>query len=334
MQAEQLDRTSEVTHFAAACRWTGVTDADRSSWLSERHKLVTASRVAALLGLSTWQDELGVYVDMVMPPANEVDEGLDSPKLWGSVLEDAIAATAARHYGWELSKGGALLVSREHPDLGATLDDEIRPPGSPDWLIYEGKTTSAFRSGDWTADGGMPDHIMAQVQTQLLVTRAPAAVVFCLVGGQKPRRVDVQPSEEFFEVILETVAEFMGRVRRLDPPPPGATSKTALTRLYPQDTGEVVTLPAEAVEWTRELQELATQAKETKRRDDELRNLLRAAIGSATIGELPEVVGGKSQWRWQVQERAGYVVQPSSSRVLTALKGTAKKSTKKEISTP
>ena len=333
MAQEQDDfdaRTPEVTNFGAACRWTGILAHDRAKWLTARRTLITASKVSALLGLSPFQDELSVYVSMICPVEEEAPEpGIDSPLTWGTALEEAIARTAAKHYRWTLQMGGALLVSRKHPHLGATLDAEILPDGLTEWEDYEGKTTSAWRAKDWSEDGVPPDHVLCQVQSQLLVTKAPRGQVFCLIGGQKPCRIPVDPSPEFAALILETVEEFMVRIARLDPPPPSATSKAALAQLYPKDSGEVIQLPAEAVEWTRELQEIALRKKETQRREDELRNLLRAAIGDATIGELPEEVGGKGRWRWAMQETAGYYVKPSSGRVLLALKGNAPAGAKK-----
>jgi hypothetical protein len=37
-----------------------------------------------------------------------------------------------------------------------------------------------------------------------------------------------------------------------------------------------------------------------ERRKDTIRNQLRQAIGTASYGELPEAVGGKSAWKWSI----------------------------------
>ncbi len=155
--------------------------------------------------------------------------------------------------------------------------------------------------------------MVIQAQHQLLVTGADVAIVFCLIGGQKPVKVEITASEEFHAAIVEESEQFLELVRKLDPPPPDGSkaSSRALSKLYPEDDGGIVPLPPEAVEWTREYQELAEQVKQLEARRDEIKNMLRAHIGPATHGLLAEPVGGKSCWRWKSQ---------GSSRTLLALK--------------
>jgi putative phage-type endonuclease len=314
--------TPPVTHFGDAAVWTGITDSNRAAWIDKRRSLMTASNVAAILGLDEFRNALDVYADILVPEAEPVRLSLDDPRLWGKALERSIAETAAQHYGWELSMSGALLQSRRYPFLGATLDAEIRPAAADQWLVYEGKTTSWMRRRDWDEDAGVPpDRVLCQAQTQLLVTGAPVCIVFCLIGGHLPCRINVGPNEEFQALIVECSQEFLERVRTLDPPPPDWRSKQALQRLYPGESGEAIELSREALEWTRELQQLAAQRLESKRREAELCNLIRATMRGASYGKLPEPVeGGKVLWKCVTEERAEHMVRASSSRVLRLVK--------------
>jgi hypothetical protein len=61
--------------------------------------------------------------------------------------------------------------------------------------------------------------------------------------------------------------------------------------------------------------------KTAERRVEELKNKLKACIGSATYGELPEPVDGKRFWRWQTQEAKAYTVEAKSFRTLLQIKG-------------
>lgn len=333
-QFPEVDETAKVTAFHEAARWTGITDQDRGSWLRARAKIITASRVPALLGLSPFEDAIDVYAD-ALRPANDfvdIDYGLQDPRTWGSALESAVAHRAGAHYRWQVHMSGCLLVSRKYPYIGCTQDAEVLlTPGSQDfdkyrhlfqgrdrwWASYEGKTTSNFRAKDWNEDDEKaPDHVIVQTQTQLLVTGAPLTIVSCLIGGQKFVRIDYEPNEAFFAMIIDAVDEMRDRIARMDPPPPTWRSKEALKKLYPGEDGTSVLLPKEAVEWTRELQDLMPRKKELEKREEELKNLLRAAIGSATVGLLPEEVGGKTRWTHAIQHRAGYPVQPTSFKVL------------------
>lgn len=305
------DLTPTVTAFHAAARWTGKRDRERAEWLKARKELVTASRVAALLGLSPFEDAIDVYVDMLTPPVPDVDHGLQDPVTWGKALEKAVAETAAKHYGWELRMGGALLVSRKHPRIGATLDAEIKEFGEA--LTYEGKTTAAWRWHDWDEETGeAPDHVLIQKQTQLIVTDAPRGYVCCLIGGNRFSKIAVEPLSDLQALIVEAVDEFVEQLVRLDPPPVTHRSREALGKLYPQDDGGIVSLTREAVEWTQEIQNISAQRQALKIQEDKLRNMIRLAVGSASYGLLPEPVGGKGCWK--------NVVEAKGARVLRAVK--------------
>jgi putative phage-type endonuclease len=309
-----------VTHFTEHAEYTGVAANDREAWLAMRHVMITASDVAALLGEDPHRAALDVYVDKITERGAQEQIGLDDPRFWGSALEQPILRAVAGFYRWDYHEGGKLLRSRAHPWIGATLDAEIDRHDGRGWIDLEGKTTRIPRG--WDEDSGdLPTRVLVQAQSQLLVTGAPVALVFALLQGSRPVQIEVEPSADFHAVIVEETERFMDRVRRLDPPAPDGSrsSERALRRLYPTDDGGSVMLPDSAVDWTREIQELAAQQKALKAREDELRNLLRASIGERKYGLLPEKVGKKRCWRWQVQQRAAYTVEASESRVLLAL---------------
>lgn len=315
------ERTPEVTAFAAQAEWTGVTSTDRAKWLALRKTMLTASDVAAILGEDPHRSALDVYVDKITPRPEPEVIGLDDPRFWGTVLEQPVLRAVAAYYGWGYREGGALLRSRKHPQLGATLDAEVDRHDGKGWIDFEGKTTRITR--DWNEEeGDLPTRVLIQVQSQILVSGTPTALVFALLQGSRPCQIEIEPSDEFHRVIVEATEEFMDRVRRMNPPDPDGSdaSKRALQRLYPLDDGSVVRLPPEAADWTREIKEIAQQQKALEARVDELKNKLRKCIGSATYGMLPEPIDGKTCWRWQNQKRAEHVVRASESRVLLAMK--------------
>lgn len=325
------DLTHTVTAFHEHARWTGVTDENRDEWLRMRHQLCTASQIPALLGLSPFEDAIDVYARMLTKPANDVYMGLNDPRTWGKALEFGVANQAAKHYGWNLRMSGALLVSRKHPHIGCTQDAEVEEvPGSGVWCSYEGKTTSAFRYRDWDEETcKAPDHVIAQAQSQLLVTGAPKDIVSCLIGGQKFVRIDFFPDLEFFELITTAVDDMMDRIKRMDPPPPTWRSDKALKKLYPESDGSRILLPKECVEYTRELQELLPRKKELEQREDYLRACIKHAMKSAAVGVLLEDVGDYSQWTLNTVNKAGHFVNPTSYRSLRLTKGANRKGRKK-----
>jgi putative phage-type endonuclease len=286
-----------------AAEFTGVTSAERHKWLDLRRTMLTASRTAALFGEHPFATPLDLYVEMVMGrPLDEVIL-IESPMFWGLALESAILESAARYYGWKHVPGGELLRSRKHPHLGATLDGGVDLGAG--WGVYEGKTTSAWRAKDWDEQTcKAPTHVVIQAQHQMLVTGADWAIVFCLIGGQKPVKVELEADREFHGAIVEESEQFMASVRDLIPPKPtGKESDTnALKRLYSREGGSTVALPEEATEWTRQYQEITAQLALLKRRQRHYKQLIMHQLGKATYGVLPQPVGGKSVWRWD--ERA------------------------------
>jgi len=291
------DRTSEVTSFGDACYWSGVTDSDRPAWLERRRSLLTASETAAVLGEDTRSSAFKVYWDKVQP-GESLEFGIESPAFWGRILEGPILTAVADYYGWEHRRGGALLISRKYPWLGATLDYEIdRGLGHKE--PFEGKTTAFMLRGDWNElTGDMPNRVVLQVQHQLLVTQAESAAVFCLVGGQGACLIDVEPEPELHTIIVEESERFLDMVKRRLEPPPGPNDTSTLDRIYPDRGNGIVKLGKAEVEWAREVMQLSEEIKLRTSRKKSLLNAIKRSIGNATWGRLPEPVGGASWMKW------------------------------------
>jgi putative phage-type endonuclease len=311
-------RTEDVTAFHRAAEWTGVRDREREAWHALRRTMVTASDFAALLGEDPYRDALTVYAEKVMDKPPEALDIAD-PRFWGTKLEQTVLATAAEFYGWDYRAGGCLLRSRRYPFIGATLDAEVDRHDGRGWLAFECKNTEIHRNWDEETQE-CPRHVLVQCQAQLLVTEAPMDLCFALLSRYRPVRIEVEPVIDFHAVLLEVAEEFLDRVRRIDPPPATARSEQGLRLLFPREDGSRVTLPAEAVEWTRELKRVAVELESLKNRKEELRNLLKQSIGSATFGILPEVVDDRRAWRWITTTRAEHTVESSTSRTLKLLK--------------
>lgn len=296
-----------VTHFAEHAEYTGVMADDRPGWLALRRTMVTASDVAAILGEDVGptgkirRAALDVFVEKTVDQP-DAPQPITSPAFWGVVVEQPVLSAVARYYGWPYMRGAALLRSRRHPHLGATLDAEVEATGA--WRVFEGKTTQIPRGWNEKAKQ-LPTTVLIQVQTQLLVTQAPSAIVFALLQGCRPVRIEIEPSPALHQIIVEHTEAFLDRVRRFDAPLPqqGCSAAKALGRLYPSGDGSVINLPAEAVEWTRERMAIAAEMRRLESRKTYLADRVRHAMGSCSWGVLPEPVGGKRAWSWQGEAR-------------------------------
>lgn len=299
---------------------TGVTVDDRKGWLERRRALVTASDVGAIMGEDPYRSIEDCFADKMHPKTEEKLE-LDDPRFWGNVFEQPMLSAVAGHYGWDYRKGGELLVSTKHPIMGATLDAEIDRHDGKGWINFEGKTTELLGTYHQETED-MPPRVILQVQSQMIVHGGDVSVVFALLRRNQPVEVELHANEKLQKIIVEYSERFMELVKAGTPPIPNGTKRDAqaLARIWPEGNGFGVKLPPEAVEWTRELKELAKAKKELESRETELKNLIRLCIGPTTYGVLPEPVDDTVVWRWQHQNRSGYVVAPTTSRVLLNMK--------------
>lgn len=295
-------------------------NADREGWLALRRSGIGGSEIAAVLGISPWSSAFSVY-------AEKIGEAVATPDneqmKWGRILEPVVAAEAAAEIREAISSvgrmrlSGDMLRSVEHPVLLATLDAVLEDDaGTP--LPLEVKVTA--RAGDW--HDGVPAHYAVQVQHQLAVTGAPRAYIAALIGGNRLVWEEVPRNEDFIlGTLIPAARKFWQRVEdRIPPAADGSeATKAALAALYPRDTGEVIALPGHFLDLDAERQTLSEQIASHKARLDAINNEIRAALGDASVGVLPD--GTRYSCKWQ--ERRSYTVPASEGRVLrrSAAKG-------------
>lgn len=291
----------------------GADQTDRETWLAERRKGITASEIAALLGISPFQSPFNLY----WQKRGEVSEDFDSDRLeLGRVLEPYTASRYRKaHPEFILTAPAGLWQSTERPWQLATPDGllhdaesyglierggvfEIEPAAA-----WEGKTSATYE--DWGEDGSdeIPAYIRAQALWQLDVMGLEIVHVSCLfLITQKVRTYVVAYDTTDVELMRKRALEFLARLEAEDPPPidshPATTA--ALKALYPKvEDDEEATIRAdvaEAYRWTR--------ASLTAAKIDaaEAENLLRAEMGAAKVAVDPD---GERVCSRSIYERTG-----------------------------
>lgn len=292
---------------------------DRDAWLAARGSMITASDVAAVLGLNPYQSPLALYCEKLgLLPRGEIGE----PGKWGLRLERAIREAYTEETGRPAREAQVLLRSAEHPHLGATCDayTTIRTDSDP----LELKTTGAHRAADW--DDGAPAYYMPQIQTQIFVCGADVASAAVLIGGQRFRWFDVERDDAVIRDIIELTADFQRRLALKEPPAPTGdeSSMDALRALFPQEhEGKRIELPHAAQLLDERIADLGAQVSVFEEERSRLKQELAAMIGDAEEAYLPN--GAK--WTWRTTERKEYTVQAQTRRELrrsAAKKGRAK----------
>ena len=312
MQAELLPAESTEVETLAS----------EQDWLAARRHGIGASEAAAILGVSPYKSALQLYcekLELVEPDASEAEH-----LYWGRMLERPIARRYADVTGRRVvpCEPWTLRRSRQHSFMVATLDALTWPVRHETASAYEEaksvmpleiKNVGVYKGEDWAEEPPLAFQI--QVQHQLAVTGLGAASIAALIGGNRLVWFDVARNDKFITLLIEKESEFWARLQATDPPPvDGSEAGKALLRaLYPRETpGLVVNLPGEAMAWDAELQEVKDLGKQYDAKKQELENKLKAAIGEAETGVLPN----GTTYTWKASERKGYVVEATLVRTL------------------
>jgi putative phage-type endonuclease len=283
--------------------------ADDPQWLEHRKTGIGASEMAALLGESPYKSALEVYAEKV--------GDIDPPDLsdrewiyWGEKLESIIIEEYEKRTGRIVAGGGTLLRSTAYPWALATLDATVDI--GTNCCPLEIKTASAYKLEEWS--NGPPEPYRIQVHQQMLVTGKSKASIACLIGGQKFVWIDVDRDDILMNRIIKAGAEFWNRVENRDPPLPDGTdsAKKALARMYPIEDISTVELSGDYIELDNELTDLTKRAKADSKRIAEIEQQIKAAIGKAHIGTLPNGV----VYTYTTTHKPEHRVQANSFRVL------------------
>ena len=255
--------------------------ADREDWLVARSRLITASDVAAILGLSPyksalelWQEKRGDAPDREQTPL--MIAGL---KLEPIILDYFNAAT-----GRKAVPAQKLLRSKKWPWLGATLDAWDAENRGPVELKF-----CREYSADLWSDSANPLYV-PQLMTQILVTGAAAGSFGVLVGGWDFRWMDLPLDAMMAHEILRESHKFARQCRSGEPP--GAdgskSAKEALDRQWPAREDVTVSLSHKVAELVTELDQIDEDVKSAQARKALIRNLVIEEMKGADLSELPD----------------------------------------------
>jgi putative phage-type endonuclease len=160
---------------------------------AEWMKIVTASKVAAIIGVSPWESPRSMWRTMrgEMPPVEVTDA-----MLRGTLLEDGVLAWwQMKHPEYPVCVPQFWATRPEYPWAAATPDMRAirRTDSGPDVVLVDAKTAS--RVDDWGTPGTdeIPDHYLTSSYWQLAMCPEASRVYIALLG----------PYLEFSEYVVE-----------------------------------------------------------------------------------------------------------------------------------
>ncbi len=235
--------------------------------------------------------------------------------LCGRVLQPAICELLRLKTNYDVRPHDeSRLLHNEHQWLGATPDSFIY--GDPRGLgIGELKNVGAYNAGEWKGSDP-PLRVAVQVQHQLVVCGATWGVAAGLVGGNRLVYFEFSLHSRLIDAMLPALRKFWAYVESRTPPPVDASEgcSQSLKALYPRDNGRSVALGAEACRWFDELSSLKRAAKAIDERKSLIENRVKAQIGEASVGLLPD--GRQFTWKQQTSHYPAREAYDATFRVL------------------
>ena len=229
-------------------------------------------------------------------PAQEAGEAA----YWGTQLEGLVRAEFTKRTGIEVEHRMELLRSDEHPFMQANLDGTcVHPELGP--CIFEAKTASAFKAGEW--EDGIPDEYFLQVQHYMAVTGYGGCYIAALIGGNTFRWKFIPRDEELITMLVQLEADFWQHVQSETPPPLDDSSASArfLAERFPNSiSNSRIELPNQAEQLIHQYDEASQQIKLLTERKQEAENLLKEMLGSHETGTTGDHL---VTWKNVVQER-------------------------------
>jgi putative phage-type endonuclease len=291
--------TLDITKILPKAQPTGVLSTDRPAWLNARMQGFSSSDTAALLGFDTDRSALAVYAEKLGKPIKEPSAELQELMDWGSDFEAPILARYGRRTGHRVVQSGALLRHTEHPFLLQTVDG---------FDLDEGRQLEVKTYGDgfrvvrdkWKGEQ-IPQRVICQVQHQLLFGQTDVMLLALPLNERKLRIQVIAPHPDFQRFMLDQLAEHWDRLKRghLPEPDSSESAREALNAIYANADGSTVDLPEGWVDLTDEYSKLSKLLREGEERRDQIKNDLRAAIGSASYARVGD---GR---KWSLLEQAG-----------------------------
>ena len=240
-------------------------------WLELRRTGIGGSDVAAALGMSKWQSQLGLWLD-------KMGQGRPKPEsesmYWGKIFENILRTEFSKRSGKKAESCPFMFQSVEYPFMLADLDGIVREPDGSTSII-EIKTANAFAVNDWV--DGVPVQYYLQVQHYMATVDLKKTYLCVLLGGCEfkiPIKNIIALESDFWQKVVNKIQ-----------PEPDSQSADALNQLYPQANNTSILLDDTADSLISDYLNIKAIEDDVKAKKAELENKLKAMLGQAELGK-------------------------------------------------
>lgn len=266
-------------------------------WLEHRKLGIGGSDASVVCSINRYRSPVELWMDKTdQLPYQEAGEAA----YWGTRLESIVREEFSCRTNIQVEQIHQLLQSEEHPFMLANLDGICEVPDYGP-CIFEAKTASAYKAGEW--DDAIPDEYQLQLQHYMAVTGYKAAYIAVLIGGNTFRWKFVERDDELISMLIELEAEFWDHVQNDTPPPLDGSDASAkfLAERFPNSKPKSrIILPDAAADLLAQYDEACEQLEIITGQKQQAENLLKEMLGDNEVGTAGDRV---ITWKSISQER-------------------------------
>ena len=266
-------------------------------WLEYRRLGIGGSDASVVCGINRYKSPVELWLDKTSQlPPQEAGEAA----YWGTQLEPFVRSEFTKRTGIEVKQVKELLQSEEYPFMLANLDGICEVPDIGT-CIFEAKTASAYKAGEW--ENTIPDEYMCQIQHYMAVTGYAGTYIAVLIGGNTFKWRFVERDEELISMLIELESAFWNHVRDSTPPPldgSDASAKFLAERFHDSIPKSHITLPDTAADLLSQYDEACEQLEIVTERKQKAENLLKEMMGENEVGTTGDRI---VTWKSVSQER-------------------------------
>ena len=266
-------------------------------WLEYRKTGSGGSDASVVCGINKYKSPVELWMEKTgQLPYQEAGEAA----YWGTQLEPMVRTEFTKRTGIEVQQVKQLLQSEEYPFMQANLDGICEHPDFGT-CIFEAKTASAYKAGEW--ENSIPAEYMLQIQHYMAVTGYKGTYIAVLIGGNTFKWKFIERDDEMIAMLISLETDFWEHIKSNTPPPLDGSDASAkfLSGRFPESvSGTSIILPESADTIIKEYDAACEQLSEITERKQKAENLLKDMLGDNEIGTSGNRV---ISWKSISQER-------------------------------
>ncbi len=266
-------------------------------WLEYRKKGIGGSDASVVCGINKYKSPVELWMEKTNQlPYQEAGEAA----YWGTQLEALVRNEFTKRTGIAVNTVSQILQHEDYPFMLANLDGTCQHPDYGN-CIFEAKTASAYKTGDW--EDKIPDEYLLQIQHYMAVTDYKGAYIAVLIGGNTFKWKFIERDEEIISMLITLESDFWEHVQNGLPPALDGSDASAkfLAERFPKCVPKSkIELPEGAEKLISEYNSACEKLEEISKQKNKAENLLKEMLGENEIGTSGNSV---ITWKSVSQER-------------------------------